>query len=131
MNEQVSRQPRTAIVEAVKTVLDRVYTREHACAQCTLGMLLDELGFQEREFVAAGLGVACIASTKTNLKWDALMTAIEVKRSKKKEELQHNRVEDCLCSACVAQRGKVESRAYRTWLNESLKMEELKRKNVE
>jgi hypothetical protein len=81
MIKQIVHQPRTAIVEAVKTVLERVHTREHACAQCTLGMLLDELGFQEREFVAAGIGLSCIYATKTAIDWHALMTAIEIKRN--------------------------------------------------
>jgi hypothetical protein len=80
MNKEVVHQPRTAIIEAVKIVLERVY-HKNACAQCTLGMLLDELGFQEYEFVAAGIGLSCIYATKTTINWDALMTAIEIKRS--------------------------------------------------
>jgi hypothetical protein len=119
MSEQVSRQPRTAIVEAVKTVLERVHTREHACAQCTLGMLLDELGFLEYEFVAAGLSLPCIVATKTTINWDALMMAIEVKRFPKK-----------LKNLLTDSRVKLgNQRPY--WLNESLRTEDLKRKNVE
>jgi hypothetical protein len=84
MSEQVNQQPRMAIVKAVKTVLERVHTREHACAQCTLGMLLDELGFLEYEFVAAGLSLPCIVATKTTIDWNILMMAIEVKHFSKK-----------------------------------------------
>jgi hypothetical protein len=113
MNKLVSRQPRTAIVEAVKIVLERVHTREHACAQCTLGMLLDELGFREYEFVAAGLSLPCIVATKTTINWDVLMTAIEVKRNGSK----------------LANARSGNQRPY--WLNESLRTEDLKRKNVE
>ena len=76
----VVQQPRTAVVEAVKIVLDRVHTREHSCAPCTFGMLLDELGFQEHEFVAAGIGLSCIYATKADIDWNALMTSIEAKR---------------------------------------------------
>jgi hypothetical protein len=109
MNKQVRHQPRTAIVEAVKTVLERVHTREHACAQCTLGMLLDELGFQEREFVAAGLGLSCIASTKIDINWDALMMAIEVKRNG---------------SPPITNVDVISPQERAHWLNESLKTED-------
>jgi hypothetical protein len=81
MNKKVHivEQPRTAIVEAVKIVLKRAHGS--ACPECTLGMLLDELGFLEHEFVAAGLLLPCIVATKTTINWDDLMMAIEIKRS--------------------------------------------------
>ena len=78
MINQIVHQPRTAIVEAVKVVLKRA--QGERCSECTLGMLLDELSFQEHEFVAAGIGLSCIYATKTTIDWNALMTAIEVKR---------------------------------------------------
>ena len=156
---QLTHQPRTAIVEAVEIVL-KTRARWNSCPQCTLGMLLNELGFLEYEFVAAGISLPCIVATKTTINWDALMRAIEIKRSKKEDELQNQRVEDCSCALCVALRGEVPSdvkeeepliqevlqdlhkvgisvddikarfgnqRPY--WLNESLKTEDLKKKN--
>jgi len=154
MSNQVSHQPRTAIVEAVETVL-KTRVRWNSCSQCTLGMLLDELGFLEYEFVAAGISLPCIVATKTTINWDALMRAIEIKRSKKEDELQNQRVEDCSCALCVALVKEEEpliqevlqdlhkvgisvddikarfgkfgnQRPY--WLNESLKTEDLKKK---
>jgi len=80
MNKDVVHQPRTAIVEAVKIVLERAHGER--CSECTLGMLLDELGFQEHEFVAAGIGLSCIYATKTAIDWNALMTAIGIKRDR-------------------------------------------------
>ena len=140
MNHQVVNQPRTAIVEAVKIVLERAQHDGNACPECTLGMLLDELGFQEHEFVAAGIGLSCIYATKATIDWNALMTAIEIKHSKKEE--------NCSCSSCVIQRGEDEELLVREimqslhsvgistddikarvenqrphWLNECLKME--------
>lgn len=80
MFPQFVHQPRQAIVEAVTTVLDRVHTRAHTCPHCILGMLLDELGFQEHEFVAAGISLSCIYASKTVIDWEALMYAIKMKR---------------------------------------------------
>ena len=98
LERQVRPQARTAIIEAVKIVLKRAHGER--CSECTLGMLLDELGFQEHEFVAAGIGLSCIYATKTTIDWNALMTAIGIKRddisTKSPQERQH-------------------------WLNESLK----------
>lgn len=114
---QVTHQPRTAIVEAVKIV---ILKRAHGndCPSCTLGMLLDELGFQEREFVAAGLLLPCIYATKTNIDWDALMTAIEIKRRGK---LPLTCPPDLGGGLIVDDTRSGNERPY--WLNESLKIE--------
>lgn len=82
INFNVVPQSRTAIIEAVKIVLKSA----DGCPQCTLGKLLNELGFQEFEFVAAGILLPCIVATKTTINWTALMMAIEAKRNRPRGE---------------------------------------------
>jgi len=121
----VVQQPRTAIVEAVKIVLDRVHTQEHACAQCILGMLLDELGFQEREFVAAGIGLSCIYATKTAIDWNALMTEIEIKR-RGCLSITKSKAKAVISNGIDINAKTGNKHPY--WLSESLKMKDLKEK---